>query len=76
MAIEFTEIDQQAAELRKARSILSLITDSLPNTDENEECSWAITAAYSIVSNVIEALDKIVSIHLQELHEGNNNYES
>ncbi|MCA6219300.1 hypothetical protein [Photorhabdus antumapuensis] len=71
MTIDFIEIEQQTAQLKKVRSMLSLVTDSLPNTDENEECSGAITAAYSIVFDVIEALDKTVSIHLQEHHERN-----
>ncbi|MEK9497796.1 hypothetical protein V2H77_15250 [Photorhabdus sp. P32] len=71
MTIDFTDIDQQSAQLKKARAVLSLVTNNLPNTDENEECSWAISVAYSIVFDVIEALDKTVSIHLQERHERN-----
>ncbi|MBS9429343.1 hypothetical protein C6H64_03855 [Photorhabdus luminescens] len=74
MTIDFTDTNQQSAQLKKARSVLSLVTNNLPNTDENEECSWAISVAYSIVFDVIEALDKAVSIHLQELREEANNY--
>lgn len=65
MAIEFSEIDQQAVSLKKARAILSLVTDTLPATDENEDCAWAITTAHNIIHDVIEALDKAVNSQLQ-----------
>lgn len=70
MAIPFAYIDQQAAALKKARAVLSLVTDTLPATDENEDCAWAITMAHGIVHDVIEALDKAVNSHLQAQRTG------
>lgn len=70
MAIEFSEIDQQAAALKKARAVLSLVTDTLPATAENEDCVWAITAAHGVVHDVIEALEKAVNSHLQAQRAG------
>ncbi|PLR32672.1 hypothetical protein CYR32_14960 [Chimaeribacter coloradensis] len=73
MAINFSEIDQQAAALRKAHAVLSLVTDSLPVTTENEDCVWAISAALGIVHDVIEALDNTVNHHLHAQHSGSEN---
>ncbi|VEI21851.1 Uncharacterised protein [Serratia plymuthica] len=66
MAISFTDIDSQACQLKKARAVLSLVVDALPNDAANEDYAWAISTAHSIVHDAIRALEKIVDDDLNQ----------
>ncbi|MBJ2096043.1 hypothetical protein [Serratia ureilytica] len=70
MAISFTDIDSQACQLKKARAVLSLVVDVLPNDAENEDYGWAISTAHSIVNDAIRALEKVVNddLNAQRAH--------
>ncbi len=61
MTISFTDIDSQACQLKKARAVLSLVVDALPNDAENEDYGWAISTAHSIIDDAIGALEKVVN---------------
>lgn len=65
MAISFADIDQQVSALKKARAVLTLVIDMLPNTAENEDCTWAIALAHGTIHDTIEALEKTVLADLQ-----------
>lgn len=61
MSIPFTDIDQQASQLKKALSVLALVTDNLPSNSDNEECAWAIAASFDVVHQVITRLEELVA---------------
>ncbi|RYM57876.1 hypothetical protein BSQ98_25525 [Serratia liquefaciens] len=70
MTISFTDIDSQASQLKKARAVLSLVVDALPNDAETEDYGWAISTAHSIVHDAIRALEKVVNddLNAQRAH--------
>lgn len=70
MAIVFTDIEQQASNLKQARAVLSLLLETLPKTDGNEDCAWAICLAHSTVHDTIEALEAVVDADLKSRDKG------
>lgn len=70
MAILFAEIDQQAANLKKARAVLSVLLDTMPGTGENEDLTWLISLAHGTVHDTIKALEAAVDADLQSRGKG------
>ena len=65
MAISFAEIDAQAANLKKARAVLSILLETMPGTDVNEDYTWLINLAHGTVHDTIEALETAVDAELK-----------
>ncbi|WP_276724944.1 hypothetical protein [Pantoea septica] len=70
MAISFAEIDAQAANLKKARAVLSILLETMPGTDVNEDYTWLINLARDTVHDTIEALEAAVDTELKSREKG------
>jgi len=70
MAISFAEIDTQAANLKKARAVLSILLETMPGTGINEDYSWLINLAHDTVHDTIEALEAAVDTELKSREKG------
>lgn len=64
MAISFADIDCQAANLKKARAVLSILLETMPGTGISEDFSWLINLAHGTVHDTIEALEAAVDTEL------------
>lgn len=70
MAILFADIDQQAANLKKARAVLSVLLDTMPGTGTNEDLAWLISLAHSTIHDTIEVLESVVDADLKSRDNG------
>ncbi|WP_313611667.1 hypothetical protein [Pantoea piersonii] len=61
MAISFADIDQQAASLKKARAVLSVLLESPSSCDDREDFYWLISLAHDTVNDTIEALESVTN---------------
>ena len=70
MAISFADIDQQVASLKKARAVLSILLETMPGTDINEDYTWLINLAHGTVRDTIEVLEAAVDAELKSRGKG------
>lgn len=70
MAISFAEIDAQAANLKKARAVLSILLETMPGNDVNEDYTWLINLTHGTVHDTIEALEAAVDAELKSRGKG------
>lgn len=70
MAISFADIDGQTANLKKARAVLSILLDTMPGTDINEDYTWLINLAHDTVHDTIQALEATVDTELKSREKG------
>ncbi|UIL52544.1 hypothetical protein LZU96_00825 [Pantoea agglomerans] len=70
MTISFTDIDGQAANLKKARAVLSILLETMPGTDVNEDYTWLINLAHGTVHDTIQALEAAVDAELKSPGKG------
>ncbi len=70
MTISFADIDGQAANLKKARAVLSILLETMPGTDVNEDYTWLINLAHGAVHDTIQALEAAVDAELKSPGKG------
>lgn len=70
MAISFADIDGQAANLKKARAVLSILLETMPATDVNEDYTWLINLAHGTVHDTIQALEAVAVAELKSRGKG------
>ena len=70
MTISFADIDGQAANLKKARAVLSILLETMPSTDVNEDYTWLINLAHGTVHDTIQALEAAVDAELKSPGKG------
>lgn len=70
MAISFADIDQQAANLKKARAVLSVLLEMMPANGVNEDFTWLITLAHGTVHDTVEVLEAAVDADLKSRGKG------
>lgn len=70
MAISFADIDGQAANLKKARAVLSILLEKMPANDLNEDYTWLINLAHGTVHDTIQALEAAVDAELKSRGKG------
>jgi len=70
MAISFAEIDSQAANLKKARAVLSILLETMPGTGVNEDLTWLINLAHGTVHDTIVSLEEAVDAELKSRGKG------
>lgn len=73
MAISFADIDGQAASLKKARAVLSILLETMPGTDINEDYIWLINLAHGTVHDTIQSLEAAVDAELKSRGKGAQN---
>lgn len=70
MAISFADLDGQSANLKKARAVLSILLETMPGTDVNEDYTWLINLAHGTVHDTIQALEAAFDAELKSREKG------